>query len=85
MNNQICPCLTPLSCVRQGDILYLILFSPFLNDLRDSLSELNVSLLQLVQEKNFPELYTPLKVFVIVYSDDTILLADSKDGLVYGA
>ena len=40
--------------------------------------------MQLVQEKNFHELYAPLKVFVIVYSDDTMLLADSKDGLVYG-
>jgi hypothetical protein len=37
--------------------------------------------LEQIQEKSFQELNTLFKVFVIIYADDTVVLAESEEGM----
>jgi hypothetical protein len=64
-----------------GRKLTNFLFSVFLNDLENFLSESNISPLEQIQEKNFQELNTLFKVFLILYADDTVVLAESAEGM----
>ena len=76
------PCLTPREYMCEtGRKLTNFLFSVFLNDLENLLSESNISPLEQIQEKNFQELNTLFKVFVIIYADDTVVLAESEEGM----
>ena len=72
------PCLTG---VRQGENLSPFLFSIFLNDLETFLIEHNCSPLTLVQDIYEQELNNLLEIFVILYADDTVLLADTRTGM----
>ena len=45
------------------------------------LSESNISPLEQIQEKCFQELNTLFKIFVILYVDDTVVLAESEEGM----
>jgi hypothetical protein len=64
-----------------GRKLTNFLFSVFLNDLENFLSESNISPLEQIQEKSFQELNTLFKVFVIIYADGTVVLAESEEGM----
>ena len=66
---------------RQGENLCSFLFSIFLNDLENLLSESNISPLEQIQEKSFQELNTLFKIFVILYADDNVVLAESEEGM----
>ena len=66
---------------RQGENLCTFLFSIFLNDLENLFSESNISPLEQIQEKSFQELNTLFKIFVILYADDTVVLAESEEGM----
>ena len=63
------PCLTPRKCMSEtGRKLTNFLFSVFLTDLENFLSESNISPLEQIQEKSFQELNTLFKVFLILYA-----------------
>ena len=59
------------------------MFSIYLNDLEKYFIELNGSPLELLSEQSVNELNVFIKMFVIVYADDTVILADTKEGLQY--
>ena len=65
--------------VRQGENLSPILFSLYLNDLETFLSDNNANGISFsISELNL-SIY--LKLFVILYADDTVLLSDSQKEL----
>ena len=64
-----------------GRKLTNFLFSVFLTDLENFLSESNISPLEQIQEKSFQELNTLFKIFVILYADDNVVLAESEEGM----
>ena len=63
--------------VRQGENLSPLLFSLFVNDIEDELIRMGGKRMQLNDEllDNF------LKLLVLMYADDTIILADSEENL----
>ena len=79
-NNQseFFPCLTG---VRQVEKLSPLLFSIYLNDLEKYFIELNGNPLELLSEQSVNELNVFIKLFVILYVDDTVILADTKEGM----
>ena len=79
-NNQseFFPCLTG---VRQVENLSPFLFSIYLNDLEKYFIELNGIPLELLSEQSVDELNMFIKLFVIIYADDTVILADTKEGM----
>ena len=79
-NNQseFSPCLTG---VRQGENLSPFLFSIYLNDLEKYFIELNGNPLELLSEESINELNVFIKLFVILYADDTVILTDTKKGM----
>ena len=62
--------------VRQGENLSPFLFTIFLNDLENFLSESNVKGVEL--EDN---IFNYLKIFVLLYADDTVILSKSSSDL----
>ena len=68
--------------VRQGENLSPLLFAIFLNDLEKYLSQYsaNSGVTVLRHDKLADEL-TSLKLFILLYADDTVLLAESAQGL----
>ena len=68
-----------MSGLRQGENLSLILFSLYLNDLHDYFSEAGV--LNGIEIPFNDDLYTYLKIFVLLYADDTVLLGDTENNL----
>ncbi|KAK6196333.1 hypothetical protein SNE40_001576 [Patella caerulea] len=63
--------------VRQGENLSPILFSLFLNDLQEYLENKNITGIRIVTDDLESELEIYIKIFVLLYADDTILLADN--------
>ena len=72
------PCL---SGVRQGENLSPFLFSIFLNDLESYFSQLDGVPLETIKDKLENELHIFYKIFLILYADDTVILAETSDGL----
>ena len=72
------PCLTG---VRQGENLSPFLFSIFLNDLEKFFIDLGGCPLEIVKEKCQNELNSIMKLFAILYADDTVILADSAESM----
>ena len=67
--------------VRQGENLSPFLFSVFLNDLESFLTMNNINGLQNISEMIGNELYIYIKLFAMLYADDTILFAETPDEL----
>ena len=67
--------------VRQGENLSPFLFSLFLNDLEDFLLSKNINGLNTITQNIEIELETYLKIFIMLYADDTVLLAESAEDL----
>ncbi len=69
-SNQICTKTEWFECtsgVRQGDILSTILFCVFINDLAQEIKSMNIGI-------NIDN----IKVAILLYADDIILLTDNK-------
>ena len=69
------------SGVRQGENLSPFLFSLFLNDLESYLQSYNVKGLSEMSKKLERELQIYLKLFILLYADDTILLSETREDL----
>ena len=67
--------------VRQGENLSSFLFSMFLNDLEEFLLTKDIVGLKSITDELETELEIYLKIFVMLYADDTILLAESAEDL----
>ena len=65
--------------VRQGENLSPILFSLFLNDLEHYLMTNSAN--GLVCEANTQNTHSFIKLFILLFADDTVLFADNKDDL----
>ena len=67
--------------LRQGENLSPFLFSLYLNDLEQFLSSSNVNGVSCINDEKEEKLGIYLKLFVLLYADDTILLSDTFDDL----
>ena len=65
--------------VRQGDNISPVLFSLFLNDLENHLIADHAEGVRI--ECTSETLYYFIKIFVLLYADDTVILADSAEDL----
>ena len=63
--------------LRQGENLSPFLFSLYLNDLEQFLSSSNVNGVSCINDEIEEKLGIYLKLFVLLYADDTILLSDT--------
>ena len=66
--------------VRQGESLSPILFSLFLNDLHDFMANSTVNGIKVSHEQE-NEALTYLKLFIILYADDTVLMSEKEEDL----
>ena len=69
------------SGVRQGENLSPLLFSLFVNDLEEFLKQNGCRPLELPVGNDGLTLTMYLKIFVLLYADDTVLLSETRDGL----
>ena len=67
--------------VRQGENLSPFLFSMYLNDLEQFLNDRNVNGLTSITEDFEIELDVYLKLFVLLYADDTVIMSESKEDM----
>lgn len=67
--------------VRQGESLSPVLFSLYLNDLNSFFESKNIEGLKNISNDLEDEFDNFLKLFTILYADDTVLLAESKEDL----
>ena len=69
------------SGVRQGENLSPLLFSIFVNDLEHYLLRHNVE--GITCEANFAEIYIYLRIFILLYADDTVLFGKNEQDLQF--
>ena len=67
--------------VRQGENLSPFLFSLYINDLEEFLVEKDIVGLQTISKEIEDELLLHLKLLILFYADDTVILAESADDL----
>ena len=67
--------------VRQGENLSPVLFSLYLNDLEEFFQVNNIIGLKSISDEIETELNYYLKLFVILYADDTVLMSESQEDL----
>jgi hypothetical protein len=66
----------------QGENIQPFFFSLYLNDLEQFLDENNaIGLISLTEDLE-QELDTYLKLFILLYADDTVILAESSDDML---
>ena len=74
--------LTFFSCnvgVWQGENVSPFLFSMYINDLEQYLIESNIIGLQSITDPIEEELFLYLKLYDLVYADDTVILVETLD------
>ena len=67
--------------VRQGENLSPLLFTLYLNDLEHYMKDNGCSPLEIKLSSVSDQLTNYVKLFILLYADDTIVLSDSKTGL----
>jgi hypothetical protein len=67
--------------VRQREYIHPFLFAVFMNDLESYLTNCNFNGLQTISNEIEIQLGIYLKLFVILYADDTVLMAESSADL----
>lgn len=67
--------------VRQGENLSPILFNLYLNDLERFLSENNIQGVECTQHSLDESIFIYIKLFALLYADDTVILSDSAEDL----
>ena len=67
--------------VKQGENMSPFLFSLFLNDLETFFLENNISDLEQISKKCQDTIACYLKIFIILYADDTVILSESAESL----
>ena len=67
--------------VRQGENLSPFLFSLYINDLENFLLEKNIVGLQSISNEIENELLLHLKLLILFYADDTVIMAESTEDL----
>ena len=67
--------------VRQGEKLSPLLFSLYLNDLQQFLQEAHLGLKEISGLATHNNLCDLLKLYILLYADDTVLLAESPKDL----
>lgn len=67
--------------VRQGEKLSPFLFALYLNDLENFLDEHNVSNLSHLNEMSMQHIEMYIKLFLLLYADDTVIFAESEQKL----
>ncbi|OWF46235.1 RNA-directed DNA polymerase from mobile element jockey [Mizuhopecten yessoensis] len=67
--------------LKQGENLSPFLFAIYLNDLETYLVEKNVNCLQTIDKLCIDNIGVYLKLFIILYADDTVLFSETPDGL----
>lgn len=67
--------------VRQGENLSPFLFSLYIDDLENFLVEKDIAGLQNIENAIEDELMVYVKMLILLYADDTVLLAESSEGL----
>jgi hypothetical protein len=72
------PCKTG---VRQGEKLPTFLFALYLSDLEEYLSENYVNHLEFLNENCIQHIVMYLKLFLLLYADDTVIFAESAEDL----
>ena len=81
VNNSLSDVFISRMGVRQGENMSPFLFSLFINDLEDFLLENNITGLESVSKSLEEKLFTYVKMLVLLYADDTVLMAEKADGL----
>ena len=69
--------------VRQGVNRFPFLFSMFLNDIDTFLENKNITGLQTISDEIENNLDIYLILFILLYADDTALLAETANDLIY--
>jgi hypothetical protein len=67
--------------VRQGEHLSPFLFAVFLNDLEQCMEDKNITGLESISSELEAQLEIYLKMFVLLYADETVLMSETSDGL----
>ena len=72
------PCMTG---VRQGENISPFLFTIFLNDIEEFLTHQGLTGLEAVETKLKEELHIYMKIFLLLYADDTVILSNTSENL----
>jgi hypothetical protein len=67
--------------VRQSGNVYPFLVSLFINDIEQYLEDNGVESLDMINEVSFEVLDIYLKIFLLLYADDTVLMSKNVDGM----
>ena len=67
--------------LRQGENLSPLLFSLYLNDIEQFFIQNNITGLECITRENENNLNIYLKLFILLYADDTVLMADNPEQL----